>query len=90
MVQVVPALWRVHWLQVVRLFGASGPARGCSGPLVVCSILLSALSLFSRCIVFEYGPISRFKGVFSAVWGCCAGLCRLRALRGLWGFCVRE
>ena len=25
-VQVVPALWRVHWLQVYRLFGASGPA----------------------------------------------------------------
>ena len=26
-VQVVPALWRVHWWQVVRLFVASGPAR---------------------------------------------------------------
>ena len=26
-VQVVPALWRVHWLQVYRLFGASGPAK---------------------------------------------------------------
>ena len=26
-VQVVPALWRVHWLQVCRLFDASGPAR---------------------------------------------------------------
>ena len=26
-VQVSPALWRVHWLQVCRLFGASGPAK---------------------------------------------------------------
>ena len=26
-VQVVPALWRVHWWQVVRIFVASGPAR---------------------------------------------------------------
>ena len=59
-VQVVPALWRVHWLQVVGLFGASGPARGCSGPLVVCSLLLSALSLCLWCVVFEYGSISRF------------------------------
>ena len=25
-VQVVLALWRVHWVQVVGLFGASGPA----------------------------------------------------------------
>ena len=34
--------------------------------------------------------IWRFKGVFSAVWGCCVGLFVLRALRGLWGLCVRE
>ena len=27
-VQVVPALWRAHWVQVVGLFGASGPAGG--------------------------------------------------------------
>ena len=39
---------------------------------------------------FECGSISRFKGVFSAVYGVCVGLCGLRALRGLCGFCVRE
>ena len=51
--------------------------------------LLSALSLYSWCVVFECGSISRFKGVFSAVRGCCVGLCGLRALRGLCGFCTR-
>ena len=52
--------------------------------------LLSALSLCSWCIACKYGSISRSKGVFSAFWGVCVGLCGLRALRGLWGFCVRE
>ena len=31
-----------------------------AGPLVVCSVLLSSLSLCARCVVFEYGLISRF------------------------------
>lgn len=53
-------------------------------------LLLSVLLLFAWCVVLEYGPISRFKGVFSAVWSCCVGLYCLGALRGLWGFCVRE
>ena len=57
-----------------------------SGPLVVCSVLLSALSLCLWCVVFEYGFISRFKGVFSAVWAFRVGLCCLGALRGLCGF----
>ena len=57
--------------------------------LVVCSLLLSALLLSPWCVVCKYGSISRFWGVFSAVWGCCVGLCGLRALRGLWGFCAR-
>ena len=35
-----------------------------SGPLVVCSLLLSALSLCLWCVVLEYALISRFKGVF--------------------------
>ena len=52
--------------------------------------LLSSFSLCLWRIACKYGSISRFKGVFSAVWGCCAGLCCLGALRGLWGFCVRE
>ena len=53
-------------------------------------LLLSALSLFPWCVGFEYGSVSRFKGVFSGFWGCCVGLSCLGALRGLWGFCVRE
>ena len=85
-VQVVPAFWRVHWWQVVGLFGASGPARGRSGPLVVCSLLLSALSLCLWCVVCKYGSISRFKGVFSGFWAFRVGLCCLGALRGLCGF----
>ena len=60
-----------------------------SGPLVVCSRLLSALSLCACRVACEYGSISHFKGVFSAVWGVCVGLCGSRALRGLCGFvCV--
>ena len=93
-VQVSPAL--LGYLHCVRL-GMSVVFRGfrtClnagSGPLVVCSLLLSALSLCLWCVVFEYGSISRFKGVFSVVWGCCVGLCGSCGLRGLWGFCVRE
>ena len=59
------------------------------GPLVVCSLLLSAFLLFAWCVACEYGSISRFKGVFSVVWGVRVGLCCLGALRGLWGFCAR-
>ena len=54
--------------------------------------MLSLLCAFLLClcmIALEYGSISRFKGVFSAVWGCRVGLCYLGALRGLWGFCAR-
>ena len=51
---------------------------------------LYSLLLCSRCVACKYGSISLFKGVFSVVWGCCVGLFVLRALRGLWGFCVRE
>ena len=39
--------------------------------------LLSALPLCAWCIILKYASISRFKGVFSAVWGCCVGLCCL-------------
>ena len=52
--------------------------------------LSSALSLCPRCVACKYGFISRFKGVFRGfplldVGSYCSG-----ALRGLWGFCVRE
>ena len=50
---------------------------------------LSALLLCSRCIACKYGSVSRFKGVFSVVYGFGVGLCCLGALRGLCGFCAR-
>ena len=46
-----------------------------AGPLVVCSLLLSALSLCLWCVGFEYGLISRFKGVLARFCGVCVGLC---------------
>ena len=65
MVQIVPAL---YGFRTCRTFG--------SGPLVVCSLLLSALSLCPWCVVFECGSISRFKGVLAmfgvVVWVCVA------------------
>ena len=60
-----------------------------SGPLVVCSLLLSALSLCLWCVALEYGSISHFKGVFRGFPLLDVGLCCLGALRGLWGFCTR-
>ena len=92
--QVSPALLgcihRVHLgmcagFLMLRTYTSAGVC-----PLVVCSLLLSALSLFPWCVACKYGSISRFKGVFSDVWGCCVGLCCLGVLRGLCGFCVRE
>ena len=70
------------WLQDLPEVGA--------GPLVVCSLVLSALLLCSRCVACKYAFISRFKGVFRGFYGVCVGLCCSGALRGLWGFCVRE
>ena len=87
------------------LFGAVVVSTGCrwcklsraqdlpevgAGPLVVCSLLLSALSLCLWCIACKYGSISRFKGVFRGFPLSDVGLYWLGALRGLWGFCTRE
>ena len=52
--------------------------------------LLSALSLFPWRIACKYGSISHFKAVFRGFRGVRVGLFVLGALRGLWGFCVRE
>ena len=83
----MPTFWRVHLWQVVRLSRFRTYRNAGSGPLV---LLSSALLPCVWCIDCKYASISRFKGVFSAVWGCCVGLCCLGALRGLCGFCVRE
>ena len=79
----------VHLVQVVGFRGFRTYLNAGSGPLVVCSLLLFALSLFAWCVACKYAPISRFKGVFSAFWGCCVGLCCLGGLLGLCGFCAR-
>ena len=84
--------------QCGSLFGAVVVSTGCrwSGslgvilPFVACSLISSAFLLCSRCVACKYGSISRFKGVFSGFWAFCVGLCCLRALCGLCGFCVRE
>ena len=79
----LPAFWRVHLGRLSRVQDLT--EVGC-GPLVVCSVLLSALSLCLWRVACKYGSISHFEGVFSVVWGVCVGLCCLGALRGLWGF----
>ena len=61
-----------------------------SGPLVVCSLLLSSLSLCLWRVVFEICLYSHFKGVFRGFPLLDVGLYCLGALRGLCGFCVRE
>ena len=58
LVRVVPALWRVHLVQVVGLFGASGPARALALVLLSCApLVLSALSLCFCWVAFEYAFI---------------------------------
>ena len=83
-VPLVEVFHHVHRVQVVRSCSLS---LGVFRPF--CPRLLSAFLLCLWCIVFEYGFISRFKGVFSAFWGADVCLYRLRVLRGLWGFCAR-
>ena len=60
-----------------------------AGPLVVCSLLLSALSLCLWCVACKYGSISRFKGVFSAVWGVSCGFVLLACFAWLVWLCTR-
>ena len=74
---------------LVQAFEAQDLPEVGSGPLVVCSLLLVAFSLCSRCVACKYGSISHSKGVFRGfplldVCLYCSG-----ALRGLWGFCTR-
>ena len=52
--------------------------------------LLSALLLCACRVACKYGFIWLSFGVFSGFRGCRVGLYYLRALRRLWGFCVRE
>lgn len=65
----------VHWVHVVRSCSLS---LGVFRPF---ALPLPSFLLCLWCIAFEYGFISRFKGVFSAFWGVRGGLCCLGALR---------
>ena len=89
-VQVSPALLgcihRVHLGMNVGSLMLRTCLNAGACPLVVCSLLLSALLLCLWCITCKYGSISRFKGVFSGFCGVRVGLCCLRALLGLCGF----
>ena len=97
-----------------RLFGVSTGGRCAgslglqdlpefgSGPLVACSLLLSALSLCLWCVGFEYGLISRFKAFLAGfgrfVWVyvvlvrcvACGALyaCGVRRIKGLLRVCL--
>ena len=75
---------------IVSTCGRWSGFRGCS--LLSCRVpcRLPALSLCLWWVALEYAFVSRFKGVFRGFWGADVYLYGLRALRGLWGFCVRE
>ena len=88
-----------RWCRLCWLFGVSTGAggRGCRTygvpALVLWScvpLVLSALSLCLWGVACKYGSISHSKGVFRGFPLLDVGLCCLHALRGLWGFCVRE
>lgn len=78
------------WCSIVSTCGRWSALVAC--PLLSCRVpsLLSALSLCACRVACEYASISRFRGVFSVVYRFRVGLYGLGALRGLWGFCVRE
>ena len=86
----LPAFWRVHWSRGGRAFETQDLPEVGSGPLVACSLISSAFLLCPRCVACKYGSISHFKGVFRGFPLLDVGLYCFDALRGLWGFCVRE
>ena len=84
-VQVVPALWRVHWLQVVGLFGASGPAKRLALVLWSCVPSFCPLSRFVFGVLSLNMVLFRVFRAFLAdferfVWVCVA--CVLRVACG--------
>ena len=82
-VQVSPALWRVHWWQVCRLFVASGPVRRlalvlwwcvpsfCPPSRFVFGALLANMALFRVFRAFLEG-FGRFVWVYVACVLCVA------------------
>ena len=82
-----PLLWWLWWCPLVAGGALLLPLFGCV-PSLCPSFVPFLLCLWY--IAFEYGFISRFKGVFGAFWGADVCLYRLRSLLGLCGFCARE
>ena len=82
----MPAFWRAHlgrWPGNSCYF--AGVSKNRQNPL-----LLSALSLCPCWVVLGICLYSHFKGVFRGFPLLDVGLYCSGALRGLWGFCVRE
>ena len=93
-VQVLPALlgciYRVHWCRCAgSLWLQDLPAvwLWSSGRVSPPFVLFLAL-LLVRCL--QIWLYFAFLGRFRGFWAFRVGLCCLGALRGLWGFCVRE
>ena len=75
--QVSPDLWRVHWLQVCRLFGASGPAKRLALVLWSCVPAFCPLSRFVFGVLLANMALFRVFRAFLArfvgfVWVCVA------------------
>ena len=69
-VQVSPALWRVHWLQVCRLFGVSGPAKR------LALVLWSCVPSFCPLSRFVFGVLSLNVALFRVFRAFLAGFGR--------------
>ena len=80
-VQVSPALWRVHWLQVCRLFGASGPAKRLALVLWSCVLSFCPLSRFVFGALYLNMPLFRVLRAFLEGFPCWMWVCVVRALR---------
>ena len=83
-----PLSWWRWWCPPI----AGGAGCRASGGLSWCvfPLPLSAFLLCPRCVGFEICLYSRSKGVFRGFPLLDVGLYCSGALRGLWGFCVRE
>ena len=99
----MPAFWRVHWLQVVGLFGVSGPAKRLALVLWSCVPSFCPLSRFvfgvSRANMVLFRVLRAFLARFGVVvWVCvacvlcvaCVALyaCGVRRIKGLWRVCL--
>ena len=78
---LVVVFHRVHWSRGRQAFEDSGPAGGWLWSSGGALRPFCPPSCFACRVACEYGFISRFKGVFSALWGADVCLYGLRPLR---------